>query len=52
MDEEVMYKHIELYVNDFTKDLGKDGRKAIKILYERAISLGVLPKMNERIFLT
>ena len=52
MDEEVMYKHIELYVNDFTKDLGKDGREAIKILYEKAISLGVLPKMNEQIFLT
>ncbi len=52
MQEEVMYKHIELYVNDFTKDLGKDGRKAIEYLYERAISLGVLPKMNEQIFLT
>ena len=52
MDEEVMYKHIELYVNDFTKDLGKDGREAIKVLYERAISLGVLPKMNKDIFLT
>ena len=51
MDEEVMYKHIELYVNDFTKDLGKDGREAIKVLYDRAISLGVLPKMNEQIFL-
>jgi 1,4-dihydroxy-6-naphthoate synthase len=52
MDEEVMYKHIELYVNDFSKDLGKDGREAIKVLYERAISLGVLPEMNEQIFLT
>ena len=52
MDEEVMYKHIELYVNDFTKDLGKDGREAIEILYEKAISLGVLPKLNENIFLT
>lgn len=52
MDEEIMYKHIELYVNDFSKDLGKDGREAIKVLYERATSLGVLPKMNEYIFLT
>lgn len=52
MDEEVMYKHIELYVNNFTKDLGEDGRKAIESLYERAISLGVLPKMNKQIFLT
>jgi len=52
MEEEVMYKHIELYVNDFTKDLGKDGRKAIEVLYERAITLGVLPEMQKEIFLT
>lgn len=52
MDEEIMYKHIELYVNDFTKDLGMDGREAIKVLYERAISSGVLPEMNKQIFLT
>lgn len=52
MEEEVMYKHIELYVNEFTKELGKDGRKAIKILYERAISLGVLTKMRNDLFLT
>ena len=52
MDEEVMYKHIELYVNDFTKDLGKEGKKAIEILYKKAISLGVLPGMNKQIFLT
>ncbi|MBU8893311.1 MAG: 1,4-dihydroxy-6-naphthoate synthase [Bacteroidales bacterium] len=52
MDEEVMYKHIELYVNDFTKDLGIDGRKAIEVLYEKAISLRILPGLNKQIFLT
>ncbi|HAF28931.1 MAG TPA: 1,4-dihydroxy-6-naphthoate synthase [Bacteroidales bacterium] len=51
MDEEVMYKHIELYVNDFTRDLGVNGRKAIEVLYEKAISLGILPKMNQDLFL-
>ena len=52
MDEDVMYKHIELYVNNFTLDLGENGKKAIEILYEKAISLGVLPEMNKQIFLT
>jgi 5,8-dihydroxy-2-naphthoate synthase len=52
MDEDVMYKHIELYVNNFTIDLGENGRKAIEILYDKAISLGVLPEMNKQIFLT
>ena len=52
MSEEVMYKHIELYVNDFTIDLGKNGREAIKVLFEKAIASGVLTKINEHIFLT
>lgn len=32
MEKEVMYKHIDLYVNDFTLDLGEAGRKAIENL--------------------
>ena len=34
MEEEVMRKHIDLYVNDFSIALGSDGKKAIKKLYE------------------
>jgi 1,4-dihydroxy-6-naphthoate synthase len=33
MEEHVMKKHIELYVNDFTVDLKEEGRKAIEQLY-------------------
>ena len=47
MEEEVMYKHIDLYVNEFTKDLGKDGRTAIKVLYKKASAVGVLPEIDE-----
>ncbi|MCX6252049.1 MAG: 1,4-dihydroxy-6-naphthoate synthase [Bacteroidetes bacterium] len=36
MDEEVMKKHIRLYVNSFTLDLGIIGRKAINALFEIA----------------
>jgi 1,4-dihydroxy-6-naphthoate synthase len=38
MDENVMRQHIELYVNNYSVDLGEDGRKAIDRLekvYER-----------------
>ena len=52
MDEDVMYKHIELYVNQFTIDLGKDGRDAVKMLYKKASSLGIIPELNQQIFLT
>jgi 1,4-dihydroxy-6-naphthoate synthase len=32
MNEDVMRKHIELYVNDYSEDLGEDGLKAIELL--------------------
>jgi 1,4-dihydroxy-6-naphthoate synthase len=34
MSEEVMRMHIGLYVNDYTRSLGKEGRRAIEKLYD------------------
>ena len=34
MEEDVMRKHIDLYVNDFSIDLGEKGRAAIEKFYE------------------
>jgi 1,4-dihydroxy-6-naphthoate synthase len=34
MSEEVMRSHIDLYVNNFSLDLGKEGKQAIAALYE------------------
>ncbi|MES1224022.1 MAG: MqnA/MqnD/SBP family protein, partial [Bacteroidota bacterium] len=34
MSDDVMRKHIELYVNDYSLSLGENGKKAIEILYE------------------
>lgn len=36
MDEEVMKKHIALYVNQFSIDLGERGKKAIELLFQKA----------------
>jgi len=33
MSEDVMRQHIELYVNNYSLDLGEDGRKAINTLH-------------------
>jgi 1,4-dihydroxy-6-naphthoate synthase len=33
MEEKVMRQHIDLYVNDYSLDLGNDGKEAIKTLY-------------------
>ena len=35
MDEEVMRKHIELYVNKYSVNLGKDGKAAIQYMLSR-----------------
>jgi 1,4-dihydroxy-6-naphthoate synthase len=42
MEEDVMRKHIQLYVNDYTTDLGETGRKAIYTLVEKARAGGLL----------
>ena len=36
MSEDVMRQHIELYVNNFSIDLGTDGKQAIETLYKVA----------------
>ena len=33
MNEEIMRKHIDLYVNDYSIDLGKQGKQAIEVLF-------------------
>ena len=52
MDDMVMENHIKLYVNEYTRDLGVSGRKAVETLYQEASSLGVIPKMRKDIFVT
>ncbi len=50
MDPEVMQKHIDLYVNDFTRDLGDRGRQAVRELYGLAADLRVIPPVRDDIF--
>lgn len=52
MEEEVMYRHIELYVNKYSVDLGEEGRKAVQLLFDKASSLGIIPQIENNIFLT
>jgi 1,4-dihydroxy-6-naphthoate synthase len=52
MSEDVMYKHIELYVNKYSIDLGEEGRKAIQLLFDTALEKKIIPEIKEEIFLT
>ncbi|MCW3072703.1 MAG: 1,4-dihydroxy-6-naphthoate synthase [Bacteroidetes bacterium] len=51
MSEEVMYKHIALYVNKYSVDLGEEGKRAVKLLFDKAVELGVIGKIEEEVFL-
>ncbi|MDQ2679401.1 MAG: 1,4-dihydroxy-6-naphthoate synthase [Candidatus Eremiobacteraeota bacterium] len=47
MSDEVMRKHIELYVNDFSDDVGDEGIAAVRELFARAQDAGLIPKTTE-----
>lgn len=50
MEEKVMYKHIRLYVNHYTKDLGQKGRAAVQHLFKVATEKGVMPAPEAPVF--
>ncbi|WP_294185615.1 MULTISPECIES: 1,4-dihydroxy-6-naphthoate synthase [unclassified Sphingobacterium] len=52
MSEEVMYKHIELYVNKYSVALGIEGRNAITKMFEKAQELGFIPHSEKKLFLS
>jgi 1,4-dihydroxy-6-naphthoate synthase len=51
MSEDVMYRHIDLYVNEYSVDLGPEGRRAIDVLFDRARAAGVIPGLSGELFL-
>jgi 1,4-dihydroxy-6-naphthoate synthase len=51
MSEDVMYRHIDLYVNEYSVDLGADGRRAIEILFDRARASGIIPAADRDLFM-
>lgn len=52
MDEAVMYQHIDLYVNDYTADLGERGRAAVQHLFDVALEKKIIPAQKQALFLT
>jgi 1,4-dihydroxy-6-naphthoate synthase len=50
MSEEVMRKHIALYVNEFSEDVGEAGMAAVKELFSRAHAAGIIPHSAEADF--
>lgn len=51
MEEKVMKQHIELYVNQYSVDLGVEGKRVIDTLFEKAHQQGLIPASNYPIFI-
>jgi 1,4-dihydroxy-6-naphthoate synthase len=51
MSEAVMYRHIDLYVNEYSVDLGAEGRRAIEVLFGRGRTNGVIPEVSADLFI-
>jgi 1,4-dihydroxy-6-naphthoate synthase len=52
MSEAVMYQHIDLYVNEYSIDLGAEGRRAVETLFARAAAGGVIRPIDSPLFLS
>jgi 1,4-dihydroxy-6-naphthoate synthase len=50
MDESVVYRHIDLYVNQFSVDLGDEGREAVRTLFAKGVESGVVPEVRNSLF--
>ncbi len=51
MEEEVMKKHIELYVNEYSVDLGEKGRYAVESLFNLAVQKEIIAEVHPQIFI-
>jgi 1,4-dihydroxy-6-naphthoate synthase len=49
MEESVMRKHIDLYVNHFSEDLNVEGEKAVRLFEETAAKMGNTAKHSIQI---
>src|SRR5688572_18439799 len=47
MSEAVMKKHIDLYVNEFSINLGETGTKAVNLLFTKAKEIGLIKNFTE-----
>lgn len=50
--DDVIRSHINLYVNDFSLDLGDEGIKAVETLLSRAEERGIIPSCEKPLFTT
>ncbi len=51
MEDAVMQAHIDLYVTDYTADLGAKGREAVQQMFQLALEKQIIPNYNKFFFI-
>jgi 1,4-dihydroxy-6-naphthoate synthase len=52
MDPEVIQKHIDLYVNEYSIDVGSEGEKAVTVLFDKAVEKELVDEISKPIFVS
>jgi 1,4-dihydroxy-6-naphthoate synthase len=52
LNDDVINQHINLYVNDFSVDLGEEGEKSVSELLARTEDAKIIPKINTSVFIS
>ncbi len=50
LDDDVIQEHINLYVNDFSRNIGEEGEAAIKTFYKKSVEAGLMEESQLPIF--
>lgn len=50
LEDAVIEQHINLYVNDFSEDIGSEGMRAVEELFRRAEEQGIIPRSSMPLF--
>ena len=51
LEQSVIDAHIDLYVNQYSLDIGPEGRAAVHFLFEKAVETGTISSLRHDIFL-
>lgn len=52
MSQDVMKKHIALYVNEYSISLGNTGKKAVQLLFNKAMEIALIKEYHPSIFVS
>ncbi len=50
-NNDIIHKHIDLFVNNYSLDMGNEGRKAVTELYKQSCKKGLIENYREDIFI-